>query len=327
MAAVPSPRTRTAVAVALPWATWAVLRATGSERGFPLVPAMSFTPYAAATAVLPLGVALRLRSRAGALLSLGAGAVLAGAVLARRGLARRGQARHQEPPGTNRLRIASVSLRLGLVPAGPVVELIKAQDVDVLVVQELTPDADRRLRAAGIDVVLPHSLVRHVPVGEPPANGGGVWSRRPVREAEPVPGGFEQPTARLSGAAGAPDVDVTAVHLWPPTTPASERQWRADLAALPAPERGVLRVLAGDFNASLDHTGLRRVLRLGYDDAALMAGRGLTWTWAPLRFRFPRLSIDHVLVDPRIGVSEVRVFPVPGSDHRAVVAELRLPES
>jgi endonuclease/exonuclease/phosphatase (EEP) superfamily protein YafD len=322
MAAVPSSRTRTAVAVALPWATWAVLRATGSERGFPLVPAMSFTPYAAATAVLPLGVALPLRSRAGALLSLGAGAVLAGAVLARRG-----QARHREPPGTNRLRIASVSLRLGLVSAGPVVELVRAEDVDVLVVQELTPDAERRLRAAGIDALLPYSLVRHVPAGEPPANGGAVWSRRPVREAEHVPGGFEQPTARLSGAAGAPDVDVTAVHLWPPTTPASERQWRADLAALPAPERGVLRVLAGDFNASLDHAGLRRVLRLGYDDAARIAGRGLTWTWAPLRFRFPRLVIDHVLVDPRIGVSEIGVFPVPGSDHRAVVAELRLPES
>ena len=36
-----------------------------------------------------------------------------------------------------------------------------------------------------------------------------------------------------------------------------------DLAALPAPEPGVLRVLAGDFNATLDHAALRAVLRTG----------------------------------------------------------------
>jgi endonuclease/exonuclease/phosphatase family metal-dependent hydrolase len=105
------------------------------------------------------------------------------------------------------------------------------------------------------------------------------------------------------------------------------RNWAADLAALPSPEPDVLRVLAGDFNASLDHAALRAVLRRGYVDAAQAVGRALTWTWAPLNWPVPRLTLDHVLVDPRIGVATVDVVAVRGSDHRAVVAELVLPRS
>jgi hypothetical protein len=32
-----------------------------------------------------------------------------------------------------------------------------------------------------------------------------------------------------------------------------------------------------------------------------------------------------VLVDPRIGVASFEVVPVPGTDHRALVTDLRLP--
>lgn len=312
---------RAAVGAAVPWVVWAALRSTGSERGFPLVPALAFTPYAATSVVVPLGISLRLRSPAGGLLSLGAGGALAAAVLGRAG--------RDRPPvrdGGNRLRLASVSLRLGLVPPDGVLALLREHDVDVLVVQELTPHAERRLRSAGIERLLPFAQVHHARPGSVPAAGGAVWSRWPMCAAGSVPGGFEQPTVRLPRNGDGPEVEVTAVHLWPPSTSsASVRQWAADLAALPAPEPGVLRVLAGDFNASLDHAALRRVLRLGYVDAARAVGRALTWTWAPLTSRFPRLVIDHVLVDPRVGVASVDVLPVQGSDHRALVAELVLP--
>jgi endonuclease/exonuclease/phosphatase family metal-dependent hydrolase len=322
MAASPSARRRTAaVAAALPWVVWAALRSSGTERGFPLVPALTFTPHVAATAVVPLGIALRLRSRAGVLLSAGAGTALAAAVLSRRG------ARTAVPHDGDRLRIATVSLRVGLVAAEPVLELVRRHDVDVVAVQELTPNSEHRLRAAGLDALLPHSHVLPARPGSPPSASGAVWSRRPLRAHGAVPGGFEQPVVLLpADGVGGPAVEVTAVHIWPPSiSPAWVRQWAADLAALPAPEPGVLRVLAGDFNASLDHGALRRVLRLGYTDAAQAVGRALTWTWAPMRFRFPRLAIDHVLIDPRIAVASVDVLPLRGSDHRAVVAELVLP--
>src|SRR3954449_5598152 len=90
---------RTAVVVALPWTLMAALRVTGTERGFPLVPALSFTPHAAVSAVLPLSLAIRARSVPGALLSAAACAGLASAVLARRGPRPGGRPPRGTPPG------------------------------------------------------------------------------------------------------------------------------------------------------------------------------------------------------------------------------------
>lgn len=52
----------------LPTATWSVLRLAGLERG-PLVPAVAFTPYVAAGALLPLALALALRRTAAAVVA------------------------------------------------------------------------------------------------------------------------------------------------------------------------------------------------------------------------------------------------------------------
>lgn len=316
------PRRGPAVAAALPWVVWAALRATGSERGFPLVPALSFTPHAAATSVLPLALAARSRSRAGLALAGGAAVVLGGVVGARHRIAPAGA-----PPEGDRLRIATVSLRLGLVEAEAVLDLVRAQDVDVLAVQELTPAAEQRLRAAGIDALLPSSHVLPARPGTVASASGAVWTRETIGGRGSVPGEFEQPTVRLVRASG-PDLEVTAVHCVPPaTSPRAVRRWAADLTELPDPGDGdgVLRVLAGDFNATLDHAAFRAVLARGWTDAATAAGRAAAWTWRPLRLPLPRLGLDHVLVHPRIGVAGVRFVPVAGSDHRAVVADLVLP--
>jgi len=317
-----------APAVTLPWVGWAVLRATGSERGFPLVPAMSFTPYAAATSVLPVAAAVVARSRTAGVLAAGAGAVLAGSALAGSALTgsalgRRG-ARSALPDGPT-VRIATVSLRKGLVRPGPVVELVRRLGVDVLSVQELTPRAESHLRAAGLDDLLPASHVIPARAGSVPAASGAVWARVPAAAAGAVGGAFEQPTMRLEPP-GARPVELTAVHTWPPaTSPRSVRMWADDLAALPSPDPRTLRVLAGDFNATPDHAALRAVLRRGWNDAAQRAGLGLAWTWRPLRLPWPRLTLDHVLVDPRIGVAGVHLVHLRGSDHRALVVDLVLP--
>ena len=311
-----------ALAAVAPWVAWAALRVTGTERGFPLVPALAFTPYAAATTPLPLALALRARSGTAAALSVAAAAVLAATLLE----GRRRQVGTLAPP-TGSLRVATVSLRLGLVAAEPVLDLVRRRQVDVLAVQELTPPAEQRLRAAGIADLLPHAHVLLARPGAVPSASGAVWSRHPISHRSAVAGEFEQPAARLAPP-GAPDVEVVAVHAAPPVpTPRAVRTWAADLAGLPAPEPGLLRILAGDFNATPDHAAFRAVLRAGYVDAARAAGSGRAWTWRPLRLRLPRLSLDHVLVDPRIGISAVRVVAVAGSDHRAVVADLALPPS
>ena len=83
-----------------------------------------------------------------------------------------------------------------------------------------------------------------------------------------------------------------------------------------------MRILAGDFNASLDHAAMRRLLDRGYKDAAAQVGAGLIPTWPANKRIPPIITIDHVLVDHRVGVKAVSVHDVPGTDHRAVFAEL-----
>jgi endonuclease/exonuclease/phosphatase (EEP) superfamily protein YafD len=87
-----------------------------------------------------------------------------------------------------------------------------------------------------------------------------------------------------------------------------------------------MRILAGDFNATLDHHELRRLIGRGYHDAGEQAGTGLRMTFPTDASPLPELvAIDHVLADRRIRVVSVRTVPIEGSDHRGVLADLVLP--
>lgn len=91
-------------------------------------------------------------------------------------------------------------------------------------------------------------------------------------------------------------------------------------ASLPSPA-----VLAGDFNATSQHAGLRAVLeRTGFRDAHQASGRGLARSW-PAGRGVAFALLDRILVHPDIAVIATSEAGVPGSDHRAVVAHLRLP--
>jgi endonuclease/exonuclease/phosphatase family metal-dependent hydrolase len=82
-------------------------------------------------------------------------------------------------------------------------------------------------------------------------------------------------------------------------------------------------LLLGDFNATLDHAPLRRLIGSGYRDAADTVGAGLSPTWPA--DSLPVVALDHVLADARIGVGAVSTHPVPDTDHRALAATLILP--
>jgi endonuclease/exonuclease/phosphatase (EEP) superfamily protein YafD len=124
-------------------------------------------------------------------------------------------------------------------------------------------------------------------------------------------------------------VEVTAVHPVPPISSRAHTAWKHDIDLLPpaAPAtggRGPVRILAGDFNATLDHATLRKLIGRGYADAADRAGAGLIPTWGLGEAR-PPITIDHILVDRRCAVTEFTVHDVRGTDHRAIVAAIRLP--
>ena len=299
-------------------AAWAVVRLFGLERGFPLVPLVAYTPLMAAAAVAVVAVAALLRQRAAAtvaaLLAVGLVAAVAPRALG-------GPTEPEGAPGP-RLRVLSVNMHFGTGSPEALAELVRRTRPDVLSVQELTPELATALDDAGLAELLPERVIRP----EPRGTGIGLYARLPLAPGS-LPGVRRNPVAVATARPrGGPAVELVAVHVTPPLRGWRVDAWRDDLRSLPgAAARGPLRILAGDFNATLDHAELRRLLDAGYEDAAGEVGAGLRATWPDGRRIPPPVTIDHVLADRRCGVRAFSVHPIPGTDHRAVLAELVLP--
>ncbi|MEV4202337.1 endonuclease/exonuclease/phosphatase family protein [Micromonospora globbae] len=300
-------------------AAWAVLRLAGLDRG-PLVQALAFTPYVAAWSPVPLVLALALRRRWPALLAAVASVALLG-VVAPRAIA-------STPPRVSgpTVRLLTANLLAGAADPGTLVDLVRRHRVDVLAVQEFTPRAQAELDRLGLATLLPYRQLN--PLDGTP--GSGLYARFPIGDAgvrtHRGAWGFTQAYGTVT-VPGAPAVRVESAHPAAPYALDQTGHWRADLAAQPpATPDGALRILAGDFNATLDHGPLRALLRTGYVDAADATGQGLVGTWGPYDGDpIPPVTIDHVLVDRRIAARAVDVLRLPGSDHRPVLATLTLP--
>jgi endonuclease/exonuclease/phosphatase (EEP) superfamily protein YafD len=133
------------------------------------------------------------------------------------------------------------------------------------------------------------------------------------------------PSVEISGG-GLGDLRFVGFHSIAPT-PGAVPEWNHDLGTLDrwcaGPQPGPV-IIAGDFNATLDHSVFRSATT-GCVDAAEETGDGLAGTWPS---RFPRWlgpQIDHVLLTGGITAETLSVHDVPGSDHRAVLTRLRLP--
>jgi endonuclease/exonuclease/phosphatase (EEP) superfamily protein YafD len=299
----------------LVWALWALVRLLGLETGSLMVAVIAFTPYMAFSSPVPVVAAAVLRAWEAAAVAILAAIVLLALVLPR------AFGGPTEPAGSAgpTLRVLASNMRLGKGNPRALVDLVRELDVDLLSVEELTPKLARELDAGGLDTLLPHRVL----LAGGGSQGGGLYSRLALGPGEGVrlPGGFPLIPLPVQ-VAGAPPVEVASVHTSPPTS----SLWDEDLAVIPSAAASPLRILIGDFNATLDHDAFRALVDRGYDDAAAELGDGLTATWPVGRRVLPPLfAIDHVLADERIGIREFSAHDIPHSDHRAVFAELQLP--
>lgn len=220
--------------------------------------------------------------------------------------------------------LLAANLLVGSADETALMALVARLRPDVLALQELTPAALARLDAAGLRAALPHAVTRP----KQGAGGSAVYARHPLTAGEVIEhGGFRQVRATLTHPSGA-RVEVVSVHPCALRLYSRQPCWRSGLRALPdaggSPAGGPLRVLAGDFNATLDHVLVRELLATGYRDAADATGHGFTATW-PQGGRLPGVAIDHVLADERMGVRAFDVHPLRGTDHHPVFAVLTLP--
>lgn len=222
-----------------------------------------------------------------------------------------------DPADAGTVRVMTLNTHLGEADAEAVVDLVESQHVEVLALQELTPDLATALAGAGLDDLLPHSFA--VPTADGPG-GSGLWSSSPLTEPEQLRGtSFAMPSALVD--VGGTDVRVTAVHPYPPL-PDQTATWRTELVELTDEARSdrTPQILAGDFNATYDHATFRDLLGSRFVDATREWGAGPAVTW-PEGGRVPALfALDHVVVERDMPVSDVVPMEVPGTDHRALLA-------
>lgn len=226
------------------------------------------------------------------------------------------------PGGTVSLEVLQANLKVGAADPAALVSLVRDHGVQVLATEELTTAEKQRLIAAGLADILPYRLTATR------ADGGvGIWSRYPLSGEHRI-GGFElgalRATVTLPGQSPATFV---AVHVFPPY-PFPAGEWSQELArlraVLDALPQGPPVVVAGDFNATVDHVQFRRLLGDGYGDAAAESGAGYTRTYPSDRWYPPLIGIDHVLTRGAVA-TRADTVDLPGSDHRGLLVQLALP--
>jgi len=304
--------------LAVPCLGWAVVRLFGLERGFPVVQLMAFTPYVAAAAVVVAAVALVTRRWGAGAVAVVAAVVLC-AVVVPRAIPDGGR-------GANGpvLRVLSANLLAGSGDERAVLDLVRHLKVDVLALQEFTPGDAAGLVQAGVNDVLPYQAL----YPQDGVTGSALYSRYPLHDTSLRihGGGFTQARGTVE-VPGGPAVHMESVHPQAPSDRLRMPGWERDLRDQPpATVDGPVRVLMGDFNATLDHVALRRLIGTGYRDAASVAGAGFRSTWPyDEKWFIPGVTLDRVLADRRVGVRTARPYRIPGSDHTAIFAELVLP--
>jgi len=219
------------------------------------------------------------------------------------------------------LVVMTSNLRLGHADMGAVGRVALAQHVDVLVLEEVTP-----AEAASMNGL--HNRFRYR-AGAPASGAFGtmVFSRYPLSDVARLP--ITKGTWRMRVHAPTPFWFV-GVHTAQPLSKAAA--WRSDHAWLLRSVRDLPGpvVLAGDFNATLDHRPMRRLLADGFADADRQANSGWQPTWpgagdadGALPFGLHLLTLDHVLTRKYSAIS-TSTYTIPQSDHRALVARLAL---
>ncbi|GLX06147.1 endonuclease/exonuclease/phosphatase family protein [Microbispora sp. NBRC 16548] len=322
-----------------PFALWALLRLVPGDVHFRWVQLVAFTPYVALASVVAPLVALLVRRPAALAAGLAVTATLAACVLPRalsdpsprastgagvRTAGALGASGTQAPA----LRVLSANLLYGSVPPAALVDLVRRLRPDVLTLQELTPQASAGLRAAGLTALLPYADDR----AQEGSGGSGLFTRFPLRPEELTAVNGRRQAAGVIEVPGAGPVAVVSVHPCAPRYVYRFRCWSKSLASLPGPG-GRVQILSGDFNATLDHARVRRLLDAGYRDAADATGNGLAGTWPYQRssdfggLPVPPVTLDHILVDPRVAVRAFGIHRLPVTDHRAIFAELVLPSA
>jgi endonuclease/exonuclease/phosphatase (EEP) superfamily protein YafD len=222
--------------------------------------------------------------------------------------------------------VMTLNLHDGAADPQRVVDLVRAHEVDLLSLQEVTPEAARALTADGLGALLPYVAAR--PASG--AQGTAVWSKWPLTPQDVPDTLLFRQIAAVVTPPGVRTLLFTAVHPASAGHPLAEvdtARWAREQKALaawlvPLPDPVVA---AGDFNTTLDQAPMRDLLAHGYADAAEQSGVFWRPTWPYDRIGPPLVAIDHVLSRGGPVADHLAVETVPGTDHGALIVRLQVP--
>ena len=298
----------------IPWALAAAINLDGMSWKVPA--AEAFLPYAAAATAAVLVLAALARARAAAAIALIGLLILVAP--------RVGRATADPQPAARGpvITVATSNIYVGEADTAALTRLVRTRHIDILAIEENTPESDAAARRAGLRRLLPHGF--STPDPRPGAAGLALWSRWPIDRIAPAPGDHRS-LGGLIHIPGAAPIHVRAVHPPPPFNAGNMPCWQRCTRAFTSAQHATGNaILAGDYNATLDHHPLRALLRSGYRDAAEQSGIAWRPTWT--NGSWAHLTIDHILVTPRIAVLGVTTHDLAATDHDVVVTRLRLPQ-
>lgn len=283
----------------------------------PFAQLVAFRPVlVAAGLALAVLVALR-RGRRATAVGLALVALVGAALLVPRAVA--GGPATEPAADAGRLTVLALNVKDGSADVGRVAGLVRLVRPDLVSLPESGPEYAGQLRAA-----LRGSgyLVRSAPdAGVADVDAVTVAVAPTLGDVRVVPGprGVFPSLEVLGGDLGR--LRFVAFHAAAPV-PTRMDGWVGDLhrlrqwcgAAGPA-------IVAGDFNATLDHSVFRRAIS-GCWDTGAEVGRGLVGTWPSGWPRWLGAHIDHVLVTESLAPVSLDVLDVPGTNHRALVANI-----
>ncbi|GAA1598657.1 endonuclease/exonuclease/phosphatase family protein [Kribbella sancticallisti] len=218
--------------------------------------------------------------------------------------------------GAHDLRVLSHNVDAANPDPAKTAQDLLAADADVVALEEITP-ADLKVYKAQFAEAYPHVVARGTVA---------LWSKFPVEESESVDVGFAW-TRALRAEVSTPEGKVAfyVAHLASVRIGASgfTSNQRNDtieqLGQQIAAEKLAGVIVMGDFNGTANDRSLAP-LTAGLRSAQGAAGSGFGFTWPA---KFPMARIDHIMVRGVVPTKAWVMNPT-GSDHRPVVAEVRI---
>jgi endonuclease/exonuclease/phosphatase family metal-dependent hydrolase len=215
--------------------------------------------------------------------------------------------------GAERITVMNANLFEGRADAAQVVDAVRDNDVNILVLQEITPQLIEEMDGFGLAELLPERM------GRPDYMVAGtmILADRPLTDHVRLRTTFQGWQATYGS------LTVQGVH---PVAPVDPAGWQADHAAiLRQAEADDADLIVGDLNATPEHEVMRNLDEAGFRDAGEVSNAGWQPTWPAnhvgiLPWLPPLVQIDHVMIGDSMTSLGTRTVDIDGTDHLALVA-------